>query len=241
MEGYIDIHSHILPGIDDGANNFEMSMEMLQTAYDNKIRKIILTPHNKIGRRNAGPEKIRQLADRIETEAHAADMDITFYIGNELYYSSEAVHALEEGMACTMANSSYVLVEFSPMDSMEHIRGGIYQILSAGYRPIVAHAERYENICGKVEHIEDLVAMGCYIQVNAGSVMGQYGMRSRQFIKKVMKRELVHFVATDCHDTNRRSPKLLECARYLEKKFGKEYTHRLLCENPTCVIENRYI
>ena len=71
--------------------------------------------------------------------------------------------------------------------------------------------------------------------------MGQYGMRSRQFIKKVMKRELVHFVATDCHDTDRRSPKLLECARYMERKFGKEYTHRLLCENPACVIENRYI
>ncbi len=241
MEGYTDIHSHILPGIDDGAKNFKMSMEMLQAAYDNKIRKIILTPHNKIGRRNAGPEKIRQLAERIEAEAHAAGMDITFYIGNELYYSSEAVHALEEGMACTMADSSYVLVEFGPMDSMEHIRGGIYQILSAGYRPIVAHAERYESVCGKVEHIEDLTAMGCYIQVNVGSVMGQYGMRNRQFIKKVMKRELVHFVATDCHDTDRRSPKLLECARYMERKFGKEYTHRLLCENPACVIENRYI
>ena len=63
MEGYIDIHSHILPGIDDGAKNFEMSMEMLQMAYDNKIRKIILTPHNKIGRHNAGPEKIRELAE----------------------------------------------------------------------------------------------------------------------------------------------------------------------------------
>ena len=71
MEGYIDIHSHILPGIDDGAKNFEMSMEMLQMAYDNKIRKIILTPHNKIGRHNAGPEKIRELAERIEAAAHS--------------------------------------------------------------------------------------------------------------------------------------------------------------------------
>lgn len=241
MEGYIDIHSHILPGIDDGAKNFEMSMEMLQMAYDNKIRKIILTPHNKIGRHNAGPEKIRELAERIEAAAHSADMDITFYIGNELYYSSETVHALEEGKACTMADSGYVLVEFGPMDSLEHIRGGIYQVLSAGYRPIIAHAERYESVCTKVEHVADLVAMGCYIQVNAGSVMGQYGMGIRQFIKRVMKRGLVHFVATDCHDKSRRSPKMLECARYMERKFGREYTHRLLCENPTCVIENRYI
>ena len=173
--------------------------------------------------------------------ARAADMDITFYVGNELYYSSETVHSLEEGLACTMADSSYVLVEFGPMDSLEHIRGGIYQILSAGYRPIIAHAERYESVCAKVGNVEDLVAMGCYIQVNAGSVMGQYGMGIRQFLKKVMKRELVHFIATDCHDKSRRSPKLLECARYMEKKFGKEYTHRLLCENPICVIENRYI
>ncbi|NBI92309.1 hypothetical protein D3Z45_17480 [Lachnospiraceae bacterium] len=241
MEGYIDIHSHILPGIDDGAKDFEMSMEMLKIAYDNKIRKIILTPHNKLGRHNARPEKIRELVERIEMTARAADMDITFYAGNELYYSSEAVHSLEEGLACTMADSSYVLVEFGPMDSLEHIRGGIYQILSAGYRPIIAHAERYESVCAKVGNVEDLSAMGCYIQVNAGSVMGQYGMGIRQFLKKVMKRELVHFIATDCHDKSRRSPKLLECARYMEKKFGKEYTHRLLCENPICVIENRYI
>lgn len=76
------------------------------------------------------------------------------------------------------------------MDSLEHIRGGIYQVLSAGYRPIIAHAERYESVCTKVEHVADLVAMGCYIQVNAGSVMGQYGMGIRQFIKRVMKRGL---------------------------------------------------
>lgn len=241
MEGYIDIHSHILPGIDDGAKDFAASMAMLQTAYDNEIRKIILTPHHKIGRHNARPDKIRELAGKIGEAAHAADMDITFYTGNELYYSSETVRALEEGTACTMAGSSYVLVEFGPMDSLEHIRGGIYQILSAGYCPIIAHAERYENVCAKVEHVADLAAMGCYIQVNAGSVMGQYGMGTKQFLKKLLKRELVHFIATDCHDGKRRSPRLMECARYMERKYGGEYVRRLLCENPGCVIENRYI
>lgn len=241
MEGYIDIHSHILPGIDDGAKDFETSMEMLRTAYDNKIRKIILTPHHKIGRCNAGPERIRELAEKMREAAHAADMDITFYTGNELYYSSETVHALEEGLACTMAGSDYALVEFGPMDSLEHIRKGIYQILSAGYRPILAHGERYESVCSKVEHTADLVAMGCYIQVNAGSVMGQYGIGTKQFLRKLLKRGLVHFIATDCHDGNKRSPKLMECAGYIEKKYGREYAHNLLCENPMCVIENRYI
>ena len=241
MEGYIDIHSHILPGIDDGARDFETSMEMLRTAYDNKIRKIILTPHHKIGRHNARPEKILELAREIGEAARAADMEITFYVGNELYYSSETVHALEERLACTMAGSSYVLVEFGPVDSLEHIRGGVYQIISAGYCPIIAHVERYESVCAKVEHVADLAAMGCYIQVNAGSVIGQCGMGTKQFLKKLLKRELVHFIATDCHDMGRRSPKLLECARYMERKFGKEYTHRLMCGNPACVIENRYI
>lgn len=241
MQGYIDIHSHILPGIDDGAKDFDMSMEMLRTAYGSNISEIILTPHHKPGRRNARPEKIRELAEKMKGVALAADMDITFYTGNELFYSSETVRALEEGQACTMAGSDYVLVEFGFMDNLEHIRKGSYQILAAGYRPILAHVERYGSVCSNVDHVVDLVAMGCYVQVNAGSVTGQYGIKTKQFLKKLMKRGLVHFVATDCHDGGKRSPELLECAGYMEKKYGKEYTYKLLCENPACVIKNQYI
>ncbi len=241
MEGYIDIHSHILPGIDDGAKNFDMSMEMLEIAQQNGIKDIILTPHHKPMRRNAGVEAIRALAGQLQEKADQAGMEIKLHTGNEIYYSSETVGILEEKQACTMADSDYVLVEFGPMDGIEHIRGGIYQVLSAGYRPILAHAERYENVCKDVGRVEDLIAMGCYIQVNGGSIIGQYGLGTKQILRKMLKKRLIHFVATDAHGSGKRKPEMAECAHYLEKKYGKEYMERLLRFNPSQVIANRYI
>ncbi|HBA69427.1 MAG TPA: hypothetical protein DCZ40_08740 [Lachnospiraceae bacterium] len=241
MEGYIDIHSHILPGIDDGAKNFEMSMEMLRIAEKSGIRSIILTPHHKPMRRNAGPESIKELMGQLNEAMHREGMDIRLYAGNEFYYSSETVRVLEEKRGCTMAGSGYVLVEFGPMDNLDYIRGGIYQILSAGYCPVLAHVERYESVCAKAEHVKDLAAMGCYIQVNAGSVMGQFGMETKQFARKLLKYRMVHFVATDAHDNRKRMPALSECARYLERKYGKEYMEELLRINPMHMIADRYL
>lgn len=239
--GYIDVHSHILPGIDDGAKDFEMGMGMLRTAYGNGIGGIILTPHYKPMRHNAGPGRVRALVGQLQEEADKEGMGIRLYAGNELYYSSETVRCLEEGQACTLAGSDYVLVEFGPMDGLDYIRGGVYQVLSAGYRPILAHVERYGSVCREIGHVEDLVAMGCYIQVNAGSVMGQFGMGARQISRKLLKKELVHFVATDAHNDRRRKPELLGCARFLERRYGRGYMERLLHANPMHVIANRYI
>lgn len=241
MEGYIDIHSHILPGIDDGAQNFEMSMEMLKIAQENGIKAIILTPHHKPMRHNAKAEKIRALTGQLQEKAGQAGMEIKLYTGNEFYYSSEMVRELEEKQACTMADSDYVLVEFGPMDGIEHIRRGIYQVLSAGYRPILAHVERYDSVCKDVGRVEDLIAMGCYVQVNGGSILGKYGLGLKQILRKLLKKQLVHFVATDAHGNGRRSPEMAECAHYLKKRYGEEYTDRLLRVNPSQIIANRYI
>ncbi|HBA69959.1 MAG TPA: hypothetical protein DCZ40_11475 [Lachnospiraceae bacterium] len=241
MKGYIDIHSHILPGIDDGARDFETSMKMLKIAEENGIEGIILTPHHKPMRNSAGAGKVKALIDQLDKKSRESGMGIQLYAGNEFYYSSETVHVLEEKQACTMAGSGYVLVEFGPMDELDYIRKGIYQMLLAGYRPILAHAERYGSVCARAEYVEDLIAMGCYIQVNAGSILGQFGWKEKQEVRKLLKKELVHFVATDAHGSQRRTPALLDCARYLEKKYGKEYTERLLHANPMQVIADRYI
>lgn len=241
MKGYIDIHSHILPGIDDGAENFGISMEMLKIAEENGIEVIILTPHHKPMRNSAGAGKVKALTAQLLEKSRESGMAIQLYAGNELYYSSETVHILEEKQACTMAGSDYVLVEFGPMDEQDYIRKGIYHVLSAGYRPILAHVERYGSVCARIEYVEDLVAMGCYIQVNAGSILGQFGWKEKQTVRKLLKKELIHFVATDAHSSYVRTPALLDCARYLEKRYGEEYAARLLHVNPMQVIANRYI
>lgn len=241
MTGYIDIHAHLLPKIDDGAKDLDTSLEMFRIAEKSGIREMILTPHFKPMRHNAGPEKIAVLIGQMEAKLKEEKIDIQLYPGNELYYHSEMVSRIEEKQACTMADSDYVLVEFGPMDEYDYIRNGIYQVIAGGYRPILAHAERYEAVSRGEERVEDLIQMGCYIQLNAGSIMGQFGFGTKQFTKKLLKQRLVHFVATDAHDTAKRAPKLNECAKYISKKFGEAYMRELLYENPLHMIQNEYI
>ncbi len=241
MDGLIDIHSHILPGVDDGAVNHKTSMKMLEIAWNDGIRQVILTPHNKPMRHNVSLKTLQKLAEDLDIEARHQGMTFTFYMGNEIYYRSDIIEALEEGKACTMARSSYILVEFSPMDDFDYIRKGIYQVLSAGYRPIIAHIERYQCMLNKPEHVASLHKMGCYIQVNAGSVMGQYGFAIKRMTRKLLKQELVSFIASDAHDTEKRAPRLKECAKYISKKFGDEYRQRLFEENPEKLLTDKYI
>ncbi|MDE7445684.1 MAG: hypothetical protein K2N15_08310 [Lachnospiraceae bacterium] len=241
MNSYIDIHSHILPQIDDGADSFETSMKMLHIAWKNGIGAIILTPHNKPMRHNASPATIQNLIKKLEEEALHRGIEIRLYAGNEVYYRSDILETLEDMQACTMAGSSYVLVEFGPMDDFDYIKGGIYRVLSGGYRPIIAHIERYRSICTKEERVEELIEMGCYVQVNAGSIMGQYGFGAKHFTRRLLKQDMVHFIATDAHNADKRKPELENCVRYISRKYSEAYASKLVYENPVQVIRNEYI
>jgi len=241
VKQYIDIHSHILPGIDDGSKDFDTSMQMLRMAANDGITQIIVTPHNKPGRHNAGCQRIRRLAGELNSRMQDEGLEIKLFEGNELYYRSGLAQEITSGKALTMAGGSYVLVEFGPSDDYDYIRNGIYSLRAEGYRPVIAHVERYSRLSGRTDRIEDLSGMGCCIQVNAGSIMGDFGFGIKHFTRKLLREGLVHLVATDAHDTVRRVPKLSECAAYIERKYGEVYAKELFYENPMHVIRNEYI
>ena len=140
-----------------------------------------------------------------------------------------------------MADSRYVLVEFNPMADYDYVRNGIYSLLTGGYSPILAHVERYPNVCAAGDGIDDLIDMGCYIQVNAGSIIGHYGLKTRRFAKSMLKRRQVHFIASDAHDLGKRRPCLSACADFVTKKYGGEYSQKLFYENPLYVIGDKEI
>ncbi len=110
-----------------------------------------------------------------------------------------------------------------------------------GYIPILAHVERYREVCASLERIEELIGMGAYIQVNASSIMGKYGLSTRHFTRTLLKKKLVHFVATDAHNCESRAPELEKCATWIEKKYGQTYARQLLWDNASRVIEGEYI
>lgn len=241
IRGFVDIHSHVLPGIDDGAQDIEISTKMLQIASDNGIQHIVLTPHYKPMHHNADKKELLMLTDKLREKVEEEGLEIKFYNGNELYYHSEALAELENDKVFSMADSSYILVEFGPMDELDYIRNGLYQLLSSGYRPIVAHVERYRKLLSNQEAVGDIIEMGCYIQVNAGSIMGEAGYQAKSFTRRLLKSRLVHFVATDAHNFDNRGPFLKDCAKYISRKHGNDYMQSLLCTNPAKIIANEYI
>lgn len=236
MEKYIDIHSHILPGMDDGARDLETGIRMLRIAADDGISQIILTPHNKPGHHTVSPFQMAAKVEELRSCLRKEGIEMKLYIGNELYYRSGLIQEIEDGRAYTLAGSHYVLVEFSPLEDYDYIRNGIYALLTGGYYPILAHAERYRNVCTRKSGITDLVEMGCHIQVNAGSVMGKCGLGAKQLTRKLLKQHLLHFIATDAHDFGKRAPHLAGCAAYVRKKSGEAYGRELFYDNPMHVV-----
>ena len=237
----IDIHCHIMPGVDDGSPDTETSLRMLKIAADNKITKVILTPHHKPMHHNVSPKHNEAYRQKLGELALSKGIDIELYSGNEIYYSDETQADLENGLICPMAGSDYVLVEFHPTNPYKAIHNALYQVQGAGFIPIVAHVERYSDVVSHPAYVEDMIAQGCYIQVNANSVMGKYGFGIGHFTRKLIKNGLVHFVATDAHDTDRRAPQLLDCRRYVERKFGAGTADKLFYDNPMSVIHNEII
>lgn len=241
MENLIDIHSHILPGVDDGSDSFEKSMRMLKCAADDGISEIILTPHNKPGHRHVHFSKMTFEVEKLQELMAKEGIEINLHLGSELYYRSGLLEEIENDRTATLAGSRYVLLEFNPLEEHDHIRNGCYSLLMGGYYPILAHAERYQSVCSKKYGIDELIEMGCYIQVNAGSVMGKAGPKAKRIVRNMLKRRQIHFIATDAHDLKKRTPRLSDCADLIRKKYGEEYSDKLFCENPLCVIWDKDI
>lgn len=240
-EGYIDIHSHILPGVDDGAQDMETSLGMLYLAQQEGISRIILTPHFKPGRHNASPVKVGQLCRRLQEAAEKEGLVVRLSIGNEVLYQRDMAELLDAGEILTLAESRYVLTEFLPGEGWEEIRNAAYRLLSGGYLPVIAHAERCRSLVKDRGRAGELIQLGAYIQVNAGSILGKYGHEAKVFTRKLLKEEAVHFVATDAHDMGKRAPQMRECGQHLARKYGRTYAEALLVGNPEAVLAGEYI
>ncbi len=236
-----DIHCHVLPHVDDGARDMSQSIEMLREMYDEGIREAILTPHYHRGHMQKDIATIRSRFEDLKTEAAGDDKAgrIRLHLGCELYYYPSSVEWIEEGRVSTMAGSDYVLLEFGFTMEKRLISEGVSNVVRAGFVPIVAHVERYDGLKNKPENVRELVEEGALIQVNSEAVGSGFGARS--FVRKLLKERLVHFVATDAHDTKGRAPRLSKAKAYISKHYGEDYCRKLFSDNPAKIISNERI
>jgi protein-tyrosine phosphatase len=238
---YTDIHAHILPGVDDGSGSMEETVKMLKTAYDQNIRTIIATPHYVAGGTNSPKEQLIEIRDQVQAEAQKLDKEFKILLGNELYYSESIIDALKKKEAFTLADSRYVLVEFSVRDSYERIEKGLRELIYAGYAPILAHVERYQSLYKRTDLISDLVEMGSYIQMNSDSLSGGIFNTEASLNRKLINQGLVHLIGSDCHDSEVRIPRMKDTVKTLLKKCDERLVTTIFMENPMNVLQNNYI
>ena len=221
MDTYIDMHCHLLPGVDDGARDMEETRRMLKMAYDEGVRYIIATPHHHPRRGKPSTREIARQLQAVREAAHQTGDGMKVFPGTEIYFGQDIPDKLKAGDVLTMNRTEYVLVEFSPSDPFEYMQQGIQRIQMKGYIVILAHAERYDCLREDIGTAEYFQEMGVLIQVNAGSIT------------------LVFCVGTDAHDDGKRAPRMRRAAEYVAKKYGEEYARRIFFGNAADMLRKK--
>ncbi len=238
MPELIDMHCHIIPGVDDGAKNKKDVCEMLLMEYKSGVRKIVLTPHYRKGMFEPDEQEVQSGLNEIRQVIRELEIEMEVVLGCEYHANSAMIKELVEYERFRMNGSKYVLIEFSPRDNFTKIRNWIYELVKAGFEPIVAHVERYPSVTEKKELVQELIELGAWIQVDAGAILGEDGWRLKTISRKLLKEELIHFIGSDAHDSKKRRPNLKECYLYVTKKKGAQYAQELFFDNPRVLLKS---
>ncbi|HIU03292.1 MAG TPA: hypothetical protein IAB63_08580 [Candidatus Onthocola gallistercoris] len=241
LQGLTDIHCHLLPGVDDGPDEMEEAVRMLRKEYEDGVRQLIVTPHYREGMFETGMEKIVYAYLALRKEALKIDSCLRVYLGCEFHTNADMTEELEQRLRPTLAGSRYVLTEFSSSHNYERIRNQVYDLRQKGFLPVLAHIERYPCMTHDIDQVYDIKACGAYIQINAGSLLGENGRRTKHFCGQCMKQDLIDFVATDAHGIRQRKPNLLACRKYTEKKMGSDYAEKIFNINPEYILQNKVL
>lgn len=238
----IDIHSHVLPGIDDGAESLREAVEMCRGAAEAGCAGVIATPHLRHARWwNGELSTLQHLHAEVRRHLSSQD-DPELYLGGEIALHSESVeeiYEMPEGELPTLAGSRYVLIEFDWHGLGPDVLEVVHELRVKGLFPIIAHPERYRWLAGQPELFEKLVERGAYLQLTAMSVTGRLGPDIQRLCQDLLRHELVHFVASDMHDTQGRPPGLQGAREQIQADFGPKVARRIFDDNPRALVADQ--
>ncbi|WP_207645525.1 CpsB/CapC family capsule biosynthesis tyrosine phosphatase [Marvinbryantia formatexigens] len=237
----MDIHSHILPGVDDGSPNMEVSMKMLSMAYDEGIRHLFLTPHYVRGENQYRPEDLDQLFAKLQAKAGESFRELHLYLGNEVYYTPGVAEDIRKGKIHTMCGTRYLLVEFDTSASYREIYRAVRELRQMRLFPVIAHVERYQSLKGKPELFLELKELDACFQLNAGGVLGNSLHPHTRWCRKLVENGMITFLGTDAHDMQYRTPAIRKAATWMTGHISGEYQSSLFRENAGALIRNQYI
>ena len=242
----IDIHSHIVFDVDDGPKNRAESKALLEEAYAQGVRTIVSTSHRRKGMFETPEDKIAANFSEVKQIAQEIAPDLTVVYGAEIYFSSDALEKLEKALIPRINDTRFALIEFSMNTPYRDIHKGLSDILMLGITPVIAHIERYDALENNEKRVRELIDMGCYTQVNSSHVLKPklFG-ETYKFMKKraqyFLERDLVHVIASDMHNLDRRPPHMEEAYDIIAKKYGEDKAKELFKDNPRKIIMDQLI
>lgn len=235
----IDIHSHILCGIDDGSKTIDESISLLEEAKKYGFTDIILTPHYM---ENCYTSSCSQVNEKLnEVKDKSKKIGINLYQGNEIYVTENIVKLINKKECISLNKSKYVLFELPMRDFPINLDTIIYLLLENNFIPIIAHPERYKYVQENPNILIDYIEKGVLFQSNFGSVAGIYGNEVKKTIKKLLTHDMVHFLSSDVHKENTIYKLIPEIINNLNKSIGEEKVKELTTTNPLAIIKKETI
>lgn len=239
----IDIHTHILPGLDDGAQDMESSLLMAEIAAESGVTAIVATPHSNLTGyyANYWDDGLRGAVADLQDALRASGVGISLFPGMEIFGTPDVPELLEAGELIPLAGSRYPLIEFPFQDYARQATQVLSEVIAMGFRPVVAHPERYRYTQEFPPLLNQWVDMGCLLQVNKGSLMGRFGRGAELLSLSLLDRGFASFVASDAHSPAVRTTWLMDVKNFLSEEYSEDLAQRLLEDNPRRLLENAEI
>jgi protein-tyrosine phosphatase len=234
----IDLHCHLLPGIDDGATDLEMSLAMARMACHDGIRTIACTPHIYPGLYENNATGIRNAIARLQGELNKRRIPLRLVEGADVHLQPDLIEGIRGGRIPTLARSRYLLLEPPHHVAPPGFEASVFQLSVSGYVPVVTHPERLTWIEDHYAIFERLAQSGVWMQITSGSLTGRFGRRPKYWAERMLDEGLVDILATDSHHPSRRPPLLREGHDAAAARVGAEEAHHMVVTRPKGILDN---
>ena len=234
----IDIHSHIIPNVDDGARSVEETFNILKEAQEAGFTDVILTSHFLLNYYETNAQELIFWKEKLQEVLKKQGTKINLHSGMEIYITNQMEELLENKKILTLANSRYMLIELPLATNVKYFDYVVYYLEAKGIKPIIAHPERYKCVQKDPDIVEEYIEKGCLIQCNYGSIVNLYGREAEKTIKTILKKNQVHFLGSDVHRENGTYLIILDAIKKIRKIIGENKINEITTINPKKILQN---